>query len=222
MTLYLEALMSKNQTQSTIQLAAFAMRELPNDVLSIYFTANESGDDPNKVQEKLRKKLADALAVVRPLLKEGAVETETQSFSVSPRYNNKSIITGYYGSTALTVKGTDTATISELASQIKSMVVAGTGNSLSRAIRKSVEEEITAEAIAAFMDKANAAIASFDIFDDWKIGQVNISVERDYGERGARAMRAAVSLDAGGGASLEVESGKTAVNATVSGTIVVD
>lgn len=204
---------------STINITAFAGRELPNDVLSIYFTASASGQEPNAVQEELRKKLSDALAVIRPVLKEGEVETETQGFSVSPRYNNKSVITGYYGQCALTVKGTDTATISEFAAKIKTMVVNGTGNSLSKKLRKSVEAEIVAEAITNFKAKADAAVAAFGL-KSWKIGNVNVQVDRDYGRGGGRvmAMSAAASMES---TNLEVESGKTDVNGSVSGTIIV-
>jgi len=209
--------MSEKAT-NTINLAAFATRELPNDVLSIYFSASASGTDPNAVQEELRKKLADALAIIRPVLKEGEVETETQGFSVSPRYDKKSQITGYYGQTALTVKGTDTATISEFAAKIKTMVVSGTGNSLSKKLRKSVESDLIAEAISTFKDKADATVKAFGL-EKWDVGAVNVQVDRDYGRGGGARVMAASAMALESATDLEVESGKTEVNASVSGTI---
>ena len=207
---------------STIQITAFATRELPNDVLSIYFTASESGSDPVPIQEKLRVRLAAALEVVRPHLKEGEVETETEGFSVQPRYNNKSVIQGYVGSTALTVKGTDTATISQLVGKITTMTINGTENSLSKKARKAVEAEITDEAIQTFRDKAGAATKAFGL-ESYRIGQVAVQVDRDYGRRGGgrvMALAASASLESAGG-GLDVEGGKTEVNASVSGTIIV-
>lgn len=208
--------MSNNNdtTKSTITIVATATRELQNDVLSIYFVANESGTNANTVQEALRKKLADALAVVRPLLKEGEVETETEGFNVQPRYGKKSDIVGYYGTTALTVKGTNTAVISELASKITTMVVNWTGNSLSRARRRSVEKELVAEAIESFREKASDAAKAFG-FPNWLPGAIGVSVDRPN-----IAMRASEAVS--GGTPMQVESGKTEINASVQGSIILN
>lgn len=205
----------------TINLQAQAIRELQNDVLTIEFTATESGVDPAVVQEELQKKLADALTVIRPLLKKDEVETETGSLSIYPRYNKKNEISGYQGQVSLTVKGTDTATISGLASKITTMVVSGTSNSLSRKLRKSVEKELVNEAIASFCEQARQAVNAFG-YAGYEIGNVDIQVARDRGYYGSslRSMRpmAGAALEA---TPLEVEGGKAEVNAQVTGSVII-
>lgn len=213
--------MSTDTTQSTLAILATATRELQNDVLSIYFVASESGADANAVQEALRKKLADALAIVKPLLKEGEVETETGGFSVHPRYDKKSLIIGYEGSTVLTVSGTDTVTISELASKLTTMVVSGTSNSLSRKRRQSIEKELTAEAIKSFREKANDAAAAFG-FPEWLPGSIKVYVLGNGYNRPIRAMAASMEAKGGSATPLEVESGKTEIGISVDGTIILD
>lgn len=207
----------------TINLQAQAVRELQNDVLTIEFTATESGVDPAVVQEELRKKLADALTVIRPLLKKDEVETETGSLSIYPRYNKKNEISGYQGQVLLTVKGTDTASISGLASKITTMVVSGTSNSLSRKLRKSVEKELVNEAIAAFCEQAQQAVSAFGYaVNGYEIGNVDIQVAQDRSYYGSslRSMRpmAGAALEA---TPLEVEGGKAEVNVRVTGSVII-
>lgn len=209
---------------STIHIEATATRELENDILSIAFSVTEVGAEAKNVQDALQLKLAEALEVIRPLLNGAEVEVETSGFSVHPTYVQKKAkptITGYSGNTGLLVKGTDTATISSLAGKITSMSVKGTSNSLSIAKRKTVEEALVAEAIAAFCKKAQAASKAFNQ-TFWDIGEIRVYSSADGSHRGGNVSMAM----AFGGAmesspSISVEGGKTTVRSDVSGTIVV-
>lgn len=209
-----------DQPVSTINLSAKASREVDNDVLTLHFNVIEQGKEVNVVQETLRTKLAEALAIIRPLIKDGEVEVETRGFSVGPLYyKNTSNVVGYKGTTSLVVRGTDTATISTLASSVTSMSVAGTSNSLSRKARTALDKELVAEAIATYREKAADAATGFG-YDTWAIQEISVSVGgNDYG--GSRSMGFSAAAVSAESTPLEIEGGKTTVNASVSGTITV-
>jgi predicted secreted protein len=204
-------------TDSILTISASATRELTNDVLSIYFRASRSSANATTVQEELRVALNAAIEIVRPHAKPGEMEVETSGFSVSPRYSSKGAITNYEGGTTMTLKGTDTAGIATIAAKVTTMVVAGTGNSISRKLRTSVEKELTADAIAAFRVKAQEAAAAFG-YKGYAPGVVAIGGDRGYSPRGYRAAGAMEAM--GGSAPIEVESGKTEVSINVEGTVV--
>ena len=204
-------------TDSTISITGNSVREMDNDVLSISFAVTVESKDSNEVQTQMRQAVHAALQTVRPYLKVGEVDVQSDVFRVQPRYaktNQK--IDGYVGNASITVKGTDTATISKIASEITTMVVAGSTNSMSRKQRTSVEAELTQEAIADFRAKADAAAFGFNA-KGWTVGEVSIDV-RDNTPRFGKMMMGASASDES--APMAVEGGKSEVSVYVRGTIV--
>ena len=202
-----------------IQLEGVSTRELTNDVAALTFQTTSEGKDASVVQTELREAVRAAVETVRPHLAADAVELTTDSFTVSPRYSKSGKMDGYLGVAQVTVKGTDTAKISQLASDIKTMVVSGSKNSVSRKLRLSVESDLMSEAIADFRAKADAIASAFG-HKSWAIQNAHVSVaaERTYGGGGkVMAMNAAVGMES---APMEIESGKSTMNGNVRGSII--
>jgi len=209
----------QSTTQSMIQLNGVATREVANDVLSLSFTQTIVGKDATEVQEKLREDVKAALEVVKPFIKSGEVDVETDQFAVEPNYKNSKMI-GYQGAAGITLRGTDTTTISKLASSIKTMVVSSSRNTMSRKARESVEAKLTQEAIKDFRKKADDAAKGFGAAG-WKVGSISIATRADRGQMGkVFAMSAAV----GGAEStpMQVQGGKSEINVHVSGSIILE
>ncbi|WP_407304041.1 SIMPL domain-containing protein [Acinetobacter sp.] len=212
------------ENKSSIQITGVAIREMANDVLALTFATNAAGKDPIEVQNELREAVKAALEIIAPFVKPGEVDVETDAFHVEPAYehkNGKAKMNGYAGSAGITVKGTDTATISGLASKVTTMVVCSSNNSLSRKVRQSIEAELTQEAIKDFREKANAAIAGFDLAA-WKIGDVSIRLSSN-----GRSMGKVMSLSASAAMEsapppMSVEGGKSEITVNVSGSVIVE
>lgn len=205
-------------TTPSIRILGSATRELSNDVLAITFTKDASGKTADGVQEDLRAAITEAIAVIQPSLKPGEIDVETSGFNVRPKYNKSNKIDGYLGSASLIVKGTDTAGISKLASELKSVVVSSAKNSMSRATREAAEASLTEAAIADFRTKADAIVKGFN-FKGWDLGDVTINVS---GDRGSQGKVFAMSASLGGAmesAPMSVESGKSELTVNIQGSI---
>lgn len=202
---------------TTIALDGVATREISNDVVAISFEAQRQGAVAQDVQVQLRAAVREALDQIQPHLAPELVEVTTDSFQVQPQYNTKGKMDGYLGIAVITIKGTDTAKIAQLASDVKTMMVTGSQNSVSRKRRTSVEAELMASAIADFRAKADAITEAFG-YKSWQLvtSRVSTGQERSYG--GGKVM--AASAMGGAMESMQsIESGKSTMTGSVSGTI---
>lgn len=204
------------KAQTTISIEGVATREISNDVVAISFEAQRQGTLAQDVQVQLRAAVREALETIHPHLLPEAVEVTTDSFQVQPQYNSKGKMDGYIGIASITVKGSDTAKIAQLASDVKTMMVKGSQNSLSRKTRTSIEAELMTAAIADFRAKADAVTDAFG-YKSWDLvnARVNTGTERGYGK--------VMSLSASAGGGMEsgqsIESGKSTMTGQVSGAI---
>lgn len=204
-------------TDQTITLDGTSSREMANDVASLTFEVNMSGKQAESVQTAMRESVHAALDVVRPFVKDEEVEMSTDSFQVEPHYTKTGKMDGYTGRAQITVKGTDTARIAQLASDVKTMVVSSSNNSMSKALRMSVEAELMKDAIADFSSKADAVAKAFG-FKSWTLGSVSVSTSTSRPHSFGKVM-------ALGGAAMEsspmpIESGKSTMTGSVRGNIV--
>lgn len=204
--------------KNAISFSVTAEKEVDQDFITISFSAAESGSDPNKIQAELAKKLKLALDVVRPKKVDGEVNVQNGNFQIRPSYDKKGAINGYYGSVQLIVSGTDTKTVAGLTGEISTMTVQDVQHSISPALRKSVESELTLQAIQKWRDAGSVYVSAFSARTSELIG-ADISINNGY--RGARAFGVrtmAASAPMGGGA-MEEESGKETLTATVTGSL---
>ena len=142
---------------------------------------------------------------------------QTGSFSLYPRYAAKGGITGWQGSTELIVQGRDTQGISQLTGRVQTLSIARTGFSLSREAREKVEADVTADAIARFRARADAAAKLFG-FAGYTVREVSVSA--DGGQMQPQPMMVrSQALKTSADEALPVEAGKAVVTATVSGSV---
>jgi predicted secreted protein len=97
--------------QRVLTLNASASMDVPNDWLTLSFSATREGAEAGAVQSALRQALDAALAEARKVMKPGQVEVRAGNLSVYPRYSNRGGIAGWQGSTELQVEGRDMTAI---------------------------------------------------------------------------------------------------------------
>jgi len=202
---------------NVVNINASASLDVPKDQLTVVFATTREGPDAAQVQAQLKQALDAALAEARKAAKPGQVEVQTGNFSVYPRYNNRGTPGGWTGSAELIVEGKDMPAIAQLVGRIQTLTVARSSFGLSREAREQVDAEVTAQAIARFKLKAEQVARQFG-FGGWSLREVQVQ-GTDLSVNPQPMMRMQASAAPGADAPLPVEAGKTAVTATVSGSV---
>ena len=202
---------------NVVSLNASASLEVPKDQLTVVFATTREGPDAAQVQAQLKQALDAALAEARKAAQPGQVEVQTGNFSVYPRYNNRGAPGGWTGSAELIVEGKDMPAIAQLVGRIQTLTVARSSFGLSREAREKVDAEVTAQAIARFKLKAEQVARQFG-FGGWSLREVQVQ-GTDMSLNPQPMMRMQASAAPAADAALPVEAGKTAVTATVSGSV---
>ena len=203
--------------QNVISLSASATVEVNKDWLTVVFSTTREGSDAATVQTQLKQALDAALTEARKAARVGQPEVQTGGFSLYPRYAQKGGISGWQGSTELIIQGRDTQAISQMTARVQTLTIARTGFTLSREAREKVEADVTAEAIARFRMRAEAASKQFG-FAGYTVREVAVSadgaqMQPPQMQVRTQAMRSSVEE------ALPVEAGKAMVTATVSGSV---
>lgn len=208
-----------NVQESTVNLSAFATREVAKDMISISLVVTKEGTDSATVQGQVKQVLDAALQQVRPSVSAGALDVQTGSFSVQPRYSNAGKINGWQGNAQLIIKGKDMTKVAQVAGALQQMNIVSVDYSLSREIKEKYEQELTQEAIANFRRNATQIAGGFG-FESYAIKDVNVNTNStpDGGPefRSGMMMSKALASDM----AVPVEAGKGFLTVTVSGRIV--
>ena len=212
-----QAVPVQKDPEGVISLNSSATVQVPNDWIAVQFTTTKEGADAASVQAALKDALGTALAQARQVVKpDGHVEVQGGGFSLQPRFNNKGIVNGWTGTTALTVQGRDMATIAELAGRVQSMTVGNLDYSVSREAREKVEGDVAAQAIARFRAKAADYAKAFG-YATFSVREANVNIDSGQPPPGPFRMRAAMASSASD--PLPVEAGSGAVTANVNGSV---
>lgn len=200
-----------------VQLAASAVAEVPQDLLSITLSATREGNDAAGVQAQLKSVLEAALAQVRAAVRPGQLEVRTGGFSLYPRHNKEGRAIGWTGSAELVIEGRDIGQVAASAGRLTAMGVTGTRFALSREQQEKAEAQLQAEAIERFRARAQDIARGFG-FSGYSL----IAVQVGSGDAPivaprvrALAMAPAAMVDA----PVPVEAGRSEVRVTVSGTV---
>ncbi|NRF70528.1 SIMPL domain-containing protein [Aquincola sp. S2] len=205
--------------QNVLSLAAQASAEVPQDLLSITLAVTREGADAAAVQSQLRQVLDAALNEARKAARPGQLDVRTGQFSLSPRYTNKGVLSGWSGRAELVLEGRDSGAISQLAGRLNGMPVAHVAHGLSREQREKAEAEVAAQAIQRFRQRAEEYARHFG-FAGYSIREVNVG-QADGIPPPQPMFRRAMMAQAGAVAdeSVPVEAGKATVTVTVSGSV---
>ncbi|MDE2145337.1 MAG: SIMPL domain-containing protein [Burkholderiales bacterium] len=208
-----------------VVLAASASTEVPEDWLTVVFTARREGSDAAAVQAQLRQAVAAALVPARAVAQPGQIEVQTGGFSLAPRYAPPRpaaaagpVIAGWQGSAELVVQGRDIAGIAALTGRIHSMSIGRVGFSLSRQARERVEAETTAQAIERFRARAAMVARQFG-FGGYTLREATLSTEPSGPQPLPMPMMRAMAAPEAAEPALPVEAGKATVTVSVSGSV---
>lgn len=201
-----------------LNLSASASSEVTRDVLSIAFSTTKEGSDAAQVQAALRQALDVALAEARKVARPQQLELQTGNFALFPRYASKGGISGWQGTAELLVEGRDSAAIAQLSGRITSMSIARVGYSLSRDLREKAEGELGAQAIARFRAKAADYARQFG-YSGYAIAEVSVSGDANPPMPIQPRARAVALMSSSADEALPVEAGRSTVNMSVSGTV---
>jgi predicted secreted protein len=204
---------------NVMNLSATATAEVTMDMLSITFSTTRDGTDAATVQSQLKQALEAALNEARKLAKPGQVDVRTGSFALNPRYATRGSINGWQGSVQLQVEGRDMTAISQLAGRITTLSIAQVRHGLSRELREKTEADTTAQAIARFRERALAQAQLFG-FAGYAIREVTVGTDGQGVAPPVMAMQMRVGASPAAEEALPVQAGKTAVTASVNGSVV--
>src|SRR5207245_5364812 len=112
--------------------------------------------DATVVQTELKQALDAALAEAKRVARLGQIDVRTGNFSLYPRYTNKGVISGWQGTSELTIEGRDMPGLGQLTGKISTMTIARVSYGLSREAREFNEGEVTAKVIANYRARAEA------------------------------------------------------------------
>ena len=202
--------------QNVLNLSASASVEVTRDLIAIVFTTTKEGADAASVQAALKQALDAALAEARKAARPGQVEVQTGNFSLYPRHNSKSGISGWQGSAALVVQGKDVQGVAQLSGLITTMTIGSVGYQISRELRERVEAEATEKAIARFRARAGELSKGFG-FSGYTVREVQVSTNEPPSHQPMMQARASSSMSAD--IALPTEAGKGSVTAVVNGSV---
>lgn len=203
--------------QNVVQLSASAAVEVGQDLLAMTLSSTREGADAQAVQTQLKTALDAALAEARHSAQPGLMDVRTGNFSLYPRYGRDGKSVGWQGTAELVLEGRDFVRISSTAGKIQTLTLAQVSFSLSREQRAKVEGEAQGQAIERFKSRASEIARSFGM-SAYTLREISLSAD-DQGVAPRPRMLAMQSRAMPSDAPVPVESGKTAVVVTVSGSV---
>jgi uncharacterized protein len=157
--------------QGVLHLSETAQRDVPRDVLHATLAAEATG----KVQANINQHMTGALARIKQM---AGITVETTGYSVY-RDNPDKNPARWHGSQSVTLTGKDFAALLALSGtlQQQGLVMQALTPDLSREARQSVEDSLTAEALARLQQRADRIAAAAGVklggFRSLSVGNVN-------------------------------------------------
>jgi predicted secreted protein len=196
-----------------ISLQADASREVDNDQALAVLSAEARGDNPAALAELVNKKMALALKLAKGV---PAVRPRSGSYRTTPTYKSGRV-DGWLVSQELRLESNDVPALAKLVGELQeALIVQGMQLRLSPATRRSTEEALVNEAIAAFQSRAEivrkAMKASRYRVRTLNIGTSGGGIAVPFARSEVRSMSSAAT-------PVAVEAGTSVVQVIASGTI---
>jgi predicted secreted protein len=192
-----------------VTLQAEASREVENDQLVAVLAAEVNGSNPAELAETVNRRMAEALKLASGT---PGVKLRSGNYQTTPRYKDQRI-DSWTASQELRLESADFAAASRLIGRLQqTLVVRGMSVRLSPEARRSAEDALIGEAIAAFQARAELARNAMKAAG-YRVRELNIATS---GGGAPRPMMAEMSARA---APVAVEAGVSQVSVTVSGGI---
>ncbi|MBE2896049.1 SIMPL domain-containing protein [Pasteurellaceae bacterium HPA106] len=202
------------QASQNITFTVQAQRQVERDVMQVTFLVEEKGSDLKALNADVNDKMNQIVNAAKALdLPKG-----TTSRNTYVNYNKKSEAESWVDRAQYRVKSQDFNKLGQLINQLSGVAaVDDISFSLSQQKRQHLEQEMTAEAIAAFKQKADFIVQQFGAkgyrIVDLTIGSNSGSMPRPYMAKAATAMYSAEAE------SMPIEAGEADVNLGINATI---
>jgi predicted secreted protein len=199
-----------------VELQADAQREVPNDLLAATLFVEETNPNPAALAATLNRVMAEALKVARDFPQVKARSGNNATYPVyAPRTTQ---LQGWRGRAEMRLETRDFASGSALIGKLQAaMQLAGVGFSVSPEARKAAENELIAEAIAAFRGRAEIVQKAM-AGKGFRIERLNVSTGQNSPP--PRIMMAAARAQSDAAmAAPPVEAGASIVTVTVGGAV---
>lgn len=206
------------EPRNIIQLSATGTVEAQQDWLTLILSVTRQGTDANGVQTQLRDAMEGAISAVKKTAQPGAMEVRSGAFNLQPRYGNDGKINGWIGSSELVLEGNDFSRIGTASTKAQPLVISSLSFGLSRMARAQLETQAQTLAIDGFKLKA-AQIARGFGFSDYALREVTVGAADQPGIPVPRLMAMSARAMVADAPPMPMESGKSLVLVTASGSV---
>jgi predicted secreted protein len=194
-----------------VYLDAQAERQIPNDEMRVILVTEHQGKSPADLAERVNRDMAWGLDQARAAKD---VVAATGSYRTFPLYDDR-LIVGWRATQELELTSTSMARLTELTGRLQERLqVRDMQFRPTKATRDRFQEELMAEALAAFKRRAEI-VSNHMPSRDYRI--VELHVNASGGPQPVMYERAMMKMDAGGAPA--VEAGTSLLIVTVSGNV---
>jgi predicted secreted protein len=148
------------QPRNQVSFNVFAEREVANDWTTGTIGTTASGSDPSELAARVNRQMSEALALAKQAK---GVRVTSGAYNTYPEYGDGNRIVRWQASQDLVLESADTGAVAKLIGtlQEKGLLLRGISFSVSRETQRKLEDELVAEAIAAFRARAALVAKSF-------------------------------------------------------------
>jgi predicted secreted protein len=148
------------QPRDQVSFSVFAEREVANDWTTGTIGATASGSDPSELAARVNRQMSEALALARQAR---GVKVTSGAYNTHPEYGDGNRIVRWQASQDLVLESGDTGAVAKLIGSLqeKGLLLRGISFSVARETQRKLEDELVAEAIAAFRTRASLVAKSF-------------------------------------------------------------
>ena len=148
------------QPRNQVSFNVFAEREVANDWTTGTIGTTASGSDPAELAARVNKQMTEALAIAKQAK---GVKVTSGAYNTYPEYGDGNRIVRWQASQDLILESPETGAVANLLGklQAKGLLLRGISFSVSRETQRKLEDELVAEAIAAFRARASLVAKSF-------------------------------------------------------------
>jgi predicted secreted protein len=148
------------QPRNQVSFNVYAEREVANDWTTGTIGATASGSDPAELAARVNRQMNEALEIAKQAK---GVKVSSGAYNTYPEYGDGNRIVRWQASQDLILESKDTGAVAKLLGKLqeKGLLLRGINFSVSRETQRKLEEELVAEAIAAFRARAALVAKSF-------------------------------------------------------------
>ncbi len=148
------------QPRNQVSFSVAAEREVANDWTTGLIGTTASGSDPAELAARINKQMGEALALAKQAK---GVKVTSGAYNTYPEYGDGNRIIRWQASQDLILESKDTGAVAKLLGKLQAsgLLLRSISFSVSRETQRKLEDELVAEAVAAFRARAALVAKSF-------------------------------------------------------------